>query len=198
MKRFKREDGTDFPEWGSASLGELVSVVYGDRITKKESSGTIYPVYGGGGCSFFTDKFNQTDTLVVSRFAISKNCVRYESGSFWLLDSALTLIPNEGINKKFLFYKLKSMQKDIYKTAHGITQKNVQVKDLLALKIEFPCIEEQNKIADFLTELDKRIGLEKQLVEQLVEQLLLKHLKDLPAYGQALTWCFHDSYDLLD
>jgi len=46
---------------------------------------------------------------------------------------------------------------------------------IASLEIDLPCLEEQVRIAEFLSELDKRIGLEKQLVEQpkgIVQELL--------------------------
>jgi type I restriction enzyme S subunit len=75
-------NGIEFGE-----LGAVIKLNFGSRITRMQNSGTLYPVYGGGGASFRTDDFNREDECVVSRFAMSEICVRRVSGKFWMLDS---------------------------------------------------------------------------------------------------------------
>jgi type I restriction enzyme S subunit len=41
-------------------------------VVRKRDGGTIYPVYGGGGATFFMDIFNREDCLIVARFAMSE------------------------------------------------------------------------------------------------------------------------------
>ena len=50
------------------SIDELCHVEYGTRVVKKRDAGTIYPVYGGGGATFFMDEFNREDRFIISRF----------------------------------------------------------------------------------------------------------------------------------
>ena len=52
------------------SIESLCNVEYGTRVVRKRDAGTIYPVYGGGGETFFLDSFNREDRVVVARFAI--------------------------------------------------------------------------------------------------------------------------------
>ena len=93
-------EGVEFKE-----VGSLIKINFGERITKLEHLGTLYPVYGGGGESFRTDRFNREDEYVVSRFAMSERCVRRVAGKFWMLDSGFTFDPiDESIDKDFIAY----------------------------------------------------------------------------------------------
>jgi len=39
--------------WVTKKLDEACDVEYGTRVVNKRDGGTIYPVYGGGGATFF-------------------------------------------------------------------------------------------------------------------------------------------------
>lgn len=54
----------------NTTLGNIIDLIGGDRITKKNNSGTIYPVYGGGDVSFKTNTYNRENEYVIGRFAI--------------------------------------------------------------------------------------------------------------------------------
>ena len=78
-------------DWISGTLDDLCEVEYGTRVTRKRDGGTTYPVYGGGGATFNLDDFNREDQMIVSRFAMSEECVRFVPGKFFLNDSGLTV-----------------------------------------------------------------------------------------------------------
>ena len=61
-------------------LGALLNLEFGTRITKRDNEGTLFPVYGGGGESFRTDTYTREDDVVISRFAMSPQCVRVVKG----------------------------------------------------------------------------------------------------------------------
>lgn len=98
-------DGVPFVE-----IGSVIKPSFGQRITKTANQGTRYPVYGGGGESFRTDEFNRQDDFVISRFALSEECVRFVKGRFWLLDSGFTIeVVQPVVNKRFVYHFLLSI-----------------------------------------------------------------------------------------
>lgn len=141
--------------WPIVELGEIVKLDFGERITKKESQGTKFPVYGGGGESFRTDSFNRTDEYVVARFAMSENCVRYVSGRFWMMDSGGTFSIKPDyigkIDKNYVGKILLNQQEEIYACARGGAQKNLNNEHFYKIKIPLPPIEIQH---DIVAELD--------------------------------------------
>ena len=134
----------------TAELSEVAEIEFGTRITRKNNSGTIFPVYGGGGETFRTDEANREDSYIVSRFAMSEMCVRFVKGKFFLNDSGLTVrSKNEDlILQSYLDRFLLSNAKKIYKLGRGTAQKNLDIKSFSKLQISYPSIEEQAQIVN--------------------------------------------------
>lgn len=133
------------------ALGDVIHLNFGDRITKREHSGTIYPVYGGGGESFRTDDFNRENEYVVSRFAMSEACVRKVSGKFWMLDSGFTFdASTPDILKDFIAYWLFNHQPEIYACSSQGAQKNLKTDEFRKFRVPVPPIEIQREIVEVL------------------------------------------------
>lgn len=105
-------------------LAKLIQLNFGERITKLHNAGSLCPVYGGGGESFRTDEFNRQNEYVVSRFAMSRECVRKVKGKFWLLDSGFTFSPlNNSTSKAYIAYWLLNSQDRIFSCTRQGAQK---------------------------------------------------------------------------
>ncbi len=148
--RYRVVEKNKHRKWPMVRLGEVINLNFGERITKRENEGSKYPVYGGGGESFRTDNYNRENEYVVSRFAISENCVRYVPGKFWLLDSGFTFSVKENYNKicnkDFIGQFLSLIQKRIYSLGRGHAQKNLDINQFLNLQIPLPPLEVQQEI----------------------------------------------------
>ena len=134
----------------TVKLNEILDINFGQRITKRENSGTKYPVYGGGGESFRTDKFNRENDFVISRFAMSENCVRFVGGKFWLMDSGFTVSVKPdakvGVEKDFVCLMLKGRQSSIFRLSRGHAQRNLEMRKFGNLLIPIPPIQEQKRV----------------------------------------------------
>jgi len=140
-------------EWKSEELNKICNVDYGTRVVRKKDGGTKYPVYGGGGATFFMDEFNREDQLTVARFAMSEKCTRFVKNKFFLNDSGLTVRPKDTskILQKFLDLQFVFLNDYIYSLARGTAQKNLDVPAFRRLKISYPdSIEEQKHIVKIL------------------------------------------------
>jgi len=143
-------------EW--KKIKQVCKIEYGKRITKsknsvKQTEQFQYPVYGGGDISFYTNIFNrpiegESDTLVMSRFGVSNNCIRFVKGNFFLLDSGMSI--HTDLNKKYIVYILKILQDVIFSNADGPGQKNMKIEKMLDINIPIPSLENQQKIVDKL------------------------------------------------
>jgi len=70
---------------------------------------------------------------------------------------------------QFLF-RSESFRKKIIPLAQGSTRYNISKSSFLKLKIVIPSLEEQTKIANFLSSLDAKLEKEKQILEQYQQQ----------------------------
>ena len=137
------------------ALGDIIRLNFGARITKKDDAGTLYPVYGGGGESFRTDSYNREDEWVVSRFAMSANCVRRVAGQFWMLDSGFTFDVLDGsVDKDFVGQLLLSMQPIIFATSTQSAQKNIDVDGFKRLRVQVPSLDTQRRVSSELKSFD--------------------------------------------
>lgn len=139
--------------WEYKRLGDICTVNFGKRIVAKDTTPGPYKVYGGGGATFTTLNFNRENCTIVSRFAMSSNCVRFVKGKFFLNDSGLTIetkidFLTQGFIDKFLWVN----QPLIYGLGRGMAQKNLNVKALLEINVPVPPMEVQERI---VAELDK-------------------------------------------
>ncbi len=147
-------------DWISGSLDDLCEVEYGTRVTRKRDGGTKYPVYGGGGATFFLDDFNRQDQMIVSRFAMSEECVRFVSGKFFLNDSGLTVRTRDAskMSQDFLDQQLLARSNEIYATARGTAQKNMDMTMFRNMELAIPdSLEEQKRIVALLDAATARV-----------------------------------------
>ena len=172
--------------WEIKKLGEVCSINYGTRVVQKKDGGTIYPVYGGGGATFKMDRYNREDCLIVSRFAMSNQCVRYVSGKFFLNDSGLTIESYEAeLSQSFLDKHIIALNDVIYSLGKVVAQKNLDIKELKLLDIKYPkSREEQERI---VAELDCLSGVIEKKREQLKELDALAESIFYTMFGDPIT-----------
>ncbi len=163
--------GAELPEgWRWVRLGEVCEIYYGKRITKRQAEEGNYPVYGGGGVTFYHAQYNRENDIVVSRFGMSEECVRFVEGKFFLNDSGFTIIlrdnpTSEG--KKWLYFALKTIEKEVYNCGRGQAQKNIDVDCFKNLIIPLPPLHEQQIIARIISQVDQVIEKEKNYKQKL-------------------------------
>jgi type I restriction enzyme S subunit len=127
-------------KYASGALEDFCNVEYGTRVVRKKDSGTLYPVYGGGGATFFLDSYNREDRVVIARFAMSEQCVRRVAGKFALNDSGLTVSTKDSsfLRQDLLDYIILSLNDEIYDISRGTAQRNLNVQQFRKMAINFP------------------------------------------------------------
>ena len=174
--------------WKSSPLEELCHVEYGTRVVKKRDGGTKFPVYGGGGATFFMDEFNRKDQFIISRFAMSEKCTRFVEGYFFLNDSGLSLKPKntQVLNQRFLDYQCLSLNDVIYFLGKGAGQRNLHVDSFKKLLLVYPPPSVQKQIVKKLdaafADIDKAINATQKNIEN-VEALFKAYLDNIFRVG---------------
>ena len=134
------------------TLGEVCSIVYGTRIVKGNNIEGEYPVYGSGRAMFSTNTFNREGyNILIGRFALSLECVRFINEKIFLNDSGLSIKPKTDILlHKYIGYYLLHNQSIIYNCARGTAQKNLEMDIFKSIKIPIPSFERQQEIVKYL------------------------------------------------
>ena len=180
--RFKREDGTEYPEWKTDIVGNRITV-----YDKKVATNCTLPILTSSktnGIEYQSDYFGREQNHDIDGYnVIPRGYATYRNRS----DNRgftfnINNICDEGIISKFypvftsyncnlifLIYLLNnspSIVKEIGYTAIGTGQKVLSISDFKSIKILIPDIEEQQKIADFLSAYDEAISYAKQELDK--------------------------------
>jgi type I restriction enzyme S subunit len=77
-----------------------------------------------------------------------------------------SLICKNNIHNWFIFYLIKFLKKELERLASGSTFKEVSKRSIRAIKIPFPPLPEQKKIAEILLTVDEAIEKKKEVIEK--------------------------------
>ncbi|PAY34235.1 restriction endonuclease subunit S [Ligilactobacillus salivarius] len=133
-------------------------------------------VYGSNGVIGFSKDSNAPrNSIIIGRVGANTGSVFFSDEEHWVTDNAISVVPNNKINPIYLFYLLK--QKKLNRLAEGSAQPLVNQKILNSFLIDIPSLEIQNKIADKLYKIDKKIEINNKINTNLLQlsQIMFKN-----------------------
>ncbi len=127
-------------ECSNKNIESLCDIDYGTRVVKNNNIEGNIKVYGGGDISFTTNKSpNRTGfNVLISRFGMSKKCVRIIYDDIFLNDSGLSLTIFDINFKKYISYYLYLNQIDIFNIGNKTAQKNLDINLFKKYIIKIP------------------------------------------------------------
>ncbi|WP_298327430.1 restriction endonuclease subunit S [uncultured Dokdonia sp.] len=184
--RFKNEDGNDYPDWEEKRLGKFLKYYDGTHQT---------PKYVEKGVPFYSvehitrNQFSKTKFITEEVFEKENKRVMLEKGDILmtrigdigtarLIDwdvrasfyvSLALLKQNSSFNSTYLNQYISSIpfQKELWaKTIHVAFPKKINLGEVGNCKAQLPCLEEQQKIARYLTSIDTKIEAVNNLITQ--------------------------------
>ena len=180
--RFRDSNGREFPAWEEKRLGDIASIKTGMKPKEPLNDTAKFEYINAGTTnSGHVDAFNCEGNVVTtpSRGQGGIGHVGYQKGRFWLgpLCYGITSC-NQGIVTKYIYYFLLRHNWLIVDLKKVGSIPAVNRKDLLELLIQIPCLEEQRRIADFLSVVDKQIDVEEKRLETIktIKKGLLQQL----------------------
>ena len=160
--RFKDEQGKDYPDWEEKRLSEILTIRYG-KDHKSLHNGHV-PVLGTGGVIRYVDSviYNQPSVLIGRKGTIDKP--QYIEQPFWTVD---TLFYTEIIPPNipfFIFLVVSNINFKRYNEATGVPSLNANT--VIKIRVYVPSKEEQQKIAAFMSAIDRKIELVSEQLKQ--------------------------------
>jgi restriction endonuclease S subunit len=169
--RFKREDGSDYEDWVEKMLGEVLTIGSG-KDYKHLEKGEI-PVFGTGGLMLHVNDYLYSgETVFIGRKGTIDKPF-YFNGPFWTVDTLFYTHKFIKTAPKFIYAVFQTINWQLYNEASGVP--SLSKKTIEEIPVRIPSLEEQQKIADFLSSLDKKIdavGTQIQLTQQFKKGLL--------------------------
>lgn len=183
--RFKKDDGSNFPDWEEKKLGELGETFNGLTGKTKVDFGEGKPyiqymqIFSSSqidtsqfGLVNIEDGESQSKAQLGDVFFTTSSETPNEIGTSSVLTEPVTenlflnsfcfgYRPNslDELIPKFsqFFFRSENVRRKVIKLAQGSTRFNMSKLELMKLKFDFPEKEEQEKIANFLISIDKAI-----------------------------------------
>lgn len=156
-------------------LKDLTKFRYGHKIS---ANGKTYPIYGSSGVIGYTNdepKYNGPAIIIGRKGNI--NSVYYETGKFECTDVTFYCSSfSELVMPKYLYYKLKSIDFNVYDSGCGIP--SLKKKNLDNINILLPDLKDQTKIIKKFEKMEQRY--EEALNQaQLLKDKIDEQLKEL-------------------
>jgi len=182
--RFRADDGSEFGEWESKTLGDVADIVGGGTPSTNNEE------YWNGNVAWLTPseinkKFIGRSKRTISEFGVQKSSAKKLPIGTVLFTSRATIgevaistaqvttnqgfqsfIVNSKILNEFLYYWIVKNKQQFIERASGSTFLEISKSKIQPMKILLPCIEEQTKIANFLSAIDQKIEVVAQQIEQ--------------------------------
>ena len=178
--RFKADDGSEFGEWEEKKLGEISTTFSGGTpksTNKKFYQGTIPFIKSGEISQKHTEQFiNELALKESSAKLVKKGDLLYAlygatSGQVAIsqIDGAINqavLCIRSNLNTIYLLNFFLWKKDSILSTYLQGGQGNLSAAILKEIFVPVPCLEEQTKIANFLSAIDQKIEVVAQQIEQ--------------------------------
>lgn len=170
--RFKNEEGQYYPDWKNRKIRDLFEVTRGHVLSTKEISEMgKYPVYSSqtknNGLLGYYDEFLFENAITWTTDGANAGNVKYRSGKFYCTNVCGVLLNKEGYANKCIAEIINSIA---FRYVSYVGNPKLMNNVMGDISIDFPCIEEQKKISDFLLILDNKINLEETTLKLLRNQ----------------------------
>jgi type I restriction enzyme, S subunit len=165
--RFKDDNGNEYPIWEEKKLREVANKKSSNISANKiEDNFGDYLIYGASGILKKVDFYKEEDDYIsIIKDGAGVGRLLYCKGQSSVLGTMEIIRPNEGLNTYYLYCLLSNI--DFVKYVTGSTIPHIYFKDYSSEICGLPCLEEQTKIATFLSAIDDKV----QAVEAQIEKM---------------------------
>ena len=169
--RFKDKNGNNYPNWEKKKL-EDIAIFLDNKRKPLEQSERIhgkYPYYGASGIIDYINDYIFDEELVLlsedGANIIDRNypICYIATGKYWVNNHAHVLKVKSQYVNKFICESLEQLNYTKYNTGTAQPKLNQDVCRKIILSI--PCLEEQTKIANFLSTFDRKLENQKAQLE---------------------------------
>lgn len=187
--RFKNENNENYIDWNTKKLGEVTTLV--NKRNKNKEKLPVYSINNKLGFIPQSEQFEGVDSedrgydiklyKIIDKNTFAYNPARINVGSIGYSENLENIIisslyvcfkTDNTVNDNFLYQYLKTdfFNKEVLRNVEGGVRDYLFYDNFARIKFDLPCVEEQTKIANFLSSIDSKIDIETQLLQKLEEQ----------------------------
>jgi len=158
--------------WKKYKLGDLVTFQRGHDLPQTQFNGGKYPIWGSNGIIGYHDEFTTKGNGIVIGRSGNIGKPQFCEEDFWAHNTTLYVKEFHNSNPKFMFYLLHTINLANYNSGSAVPTLNRNY--IHPIEIEAPNLETQTHIANFLSQFDDKIELNRQMNKNLEELAELK------------------------
>ena len=176
--RFQADDGSEFPEWEEKKLGDICKTFSGGTPKSGEAryyeNGTISFIRSGeihddktelhisdDGLNKSSAKMVDIGDILYALYGATSGEVDISKINGAINQAILCIRPMKDFNRKFIVEILRHNKENILRTYLQGGQGNLSAQIIQSLVLDFPCCEEQQRVADCLVSFDDVIEKQK-------------------------------------
>lgn len=171
--RFKADDGSEFPEWEEKKISDIFDVTRGyvlavTKMSEQKTDEFQYPVYSSQtknkGLTGYFNEYLYEDSITWTTDGANAGDVNFRRGKFYCTNVCGVLKSSKGYANECIAQILNSVTK---RYVSYVGNPKLMNNTMGSIKINIPSsIEEQIKIANFLSSIDTKIKQVKNQLEQ--------------------------------
>jgi len=187
--RFKNGNNKNYIDWNTKKLGEVTTLI--NKRNKNNEKLPVYSINNKLGFVPQSEQFEGVDSedrgydiklyKIIDKNTFAYNPARINVGSIGYSENLENIIisslyvcfkTDNIVNDNFLYQYLKTdfFNREVLKNVEGGVRDYLFYDNFARIKFDLPCIEEQKKIADYLSSIDSKIDIESQLLHKFEEQ----------------------------
>ena len=157
--RFRREDGSSFPDWGYTNLGQLCRIQTGKKDVNQGNPKGVYPFFTCAKEPTFSDSYSYDTEAILIAGNGAVGTSHHFKGKFEAYQRTYILLNFDGeMDTHFIFHWIKF---DFLRTVFGNKQESampyIKLGMLQNFKVPVPFQAEQQKIAAFFSALGTKL-----------------------------------------
>jgi type I restriction enzyme, S subunit len=161
--RFVSDDGNSFPEWEEKRIGDVFKATRGKVLPMTETSTNqtqdkIFPVYSSqtkkNGLAGYYHSFLFENAITWTTDGANAGETKYRSGKFYCTNVCGVLLNEDGHANVFIAAYINSISR---RYVSYVGNPKLMNNVMTSIKMLFPVVEEQIKIAEFLSAIDVKI-----------------------------------------
>lgn len=168
--RFKKDDGTTFPDWEEKKLGDVCKITTGKLDANAMVEGGDYRFYTCAKDYYYIDNYAfDTEALLISGNGANVGYIHYYKGKFNAYQRTYVLY---GFCQNIFFVEQflgGNLSKRIETEKKAGNTPYIVLGTLYDMIISFPHPDEQQKIADFLSSIDNKIDATQSQIDQMTQ-----------------------------
>ena len=153
MLRFKKNDGSDYPEWEEKKMGEIAPLQRGFDLPTSEIVDGEYPVVYSNGIGAYHSEYKCEGEAIITGRSGTIGKVYYTENDYWPLNTTLFSANTHGNNIVYLSYLLELYNLSRFAEGSGVPTLNRNVFHHNPI-INIP-LPEQGRFAAFVLKIQK-------------------------------------------